>query len=508
MHKQFFRLFISIVLIVLVSITFQLGCITLFSRSLVYVWSSQVFDEFAENVEDSLENADFTGTKSIYDFVFSNVSERISGFILRSSVDGQMLTFGQSGKGKIMPQLSSFVNNTFTYMQHVSSTTALAESNGKVLEINAPKYRIDITIPNPFGLEVTDAVFSRTDYTGKVSVTYPQTITRADVAGTFEIYINGNLSAYLDVLVYSVDYYTPTKFILREVYKVLGYSVPIALVLAFILAYVLSRKTERKVKEVEDALSKLSEGQFDITMPPSKIEEYQKMGDSIEALGRDLRRHSASRKEWIRNISHDLNTPVTSMNMLLEGIQDGMFPLNDETIKLLKKENDTLMSRIASVSYYSYLLSPDAKCEKRKLNLLSEATNTALSAKAEVDIRVEEDASIYADEKLLSRAFLEVLKNAIEYGIGCDKPIWKATATDEYMVVTISNHGHLPDPLPQFFEPWARGDASRTQGGSGLGLSIVYQIMELHGGKVSIREENGEVFVDMSFPFFDYVSVV
>ena len=95
MHKQFYRLFISIVCIVLAAIFFQLVCITLFSRSLVYVWSSQVFDEFAENVESSLETADFEGTKNIYDYVFSNVSERISGFILRSD-SGQMLTFGQS----------------------------------------------------------------------------------------------------------------------------------------------------------------------------------------------------------------------------------------------------------------------------------------------------------------------------------------------------------------------------------------------------------------------------
>ena len=103
---------------------------------------------------------------------------------------------------------------------------------------------------------------------------------------------------------------------------------------------------------------------------------------------------------------------------------------------------------------------------------------------------------------------MEVLKNSIEYRTGNEKPEWRAVVTDDYLVVTISNHGRLPDPLPQFFEPWARGDASRTQGGSGLGLSIVYQIMELHGGKVSIREEDGIVFVDMSFPFFDYVSVV
>ena len=171
MHKQFFRLFISIVCIVFLSILFQLACITFFSRSLVYVWSSQVFDEFAENVDNSLKNADFQRNGNIYDYVFSNVSERISGFILRSSQDGQMLTFGQSGRGKIIPQLSSYVNNTFTYMQHVSSNSSVVESGGKVLEINSPKYRVDITIADPFGMVVSGAELSKTGLNGKVSVT-------------------------------------------------------------------------------------------------------------------------------------------------------------------------------------------------------------------------------------------------------------------------------------------------------------------------------------------------
>lgn len=507
MHKQFFRLFISIMLIVISATLVQLVLITGFSKSLVYVWSNQVFDEFSENVEKSLKDADFKGTQNIYDYVFSNVSERISGFILRSSEDGQMLTFGQSGKGKIMPQLSSFVNNTFTYMQHVSSTDTTTESGGKVVMINAPKYRIDIEIPNPFKMTVTGAEFSRTGYKGRVSVTYPQSISRADVAGTIEIFINGSLSAYLDVLVYTVDYYTPTKFILKEVYRVLLYSLPLTLIITLIFAYFVSRRTERKVKDVEDALSKLSKGQFDVVVPDTKIEEYQKIGDSIEELGRDLQRHSASRKEWIRNISHDLNTPVTSMNIILEGIQDGMFPITEETVAMLKKENDTLQSRIASVSYYSFLLSPDAKCDKKEINLYSQSLDISMMTKAELDIEIGKDTILYADEKLVSRAFLEVVKNALEYRIGDEPPKLKAMEVEDYLSVTVSNRGKLPDPLPQFFEPWARGDESRTQGGSGLGLSIVYQIMELHGGKVSIREEGGEVFVEMLFPLFDYTAI-
>ena len=66
-------------------------------------------------------------------------------------------------------------------------------------------------------------------------------------------------------------------------------------------------------------------------------------------------------------------------------------------------------------------------------------------------------------------------------------------------IITIKNKGKLPDPLPDFFEPWARGDLSRHEGGSGLGLPITGQSMNLHGGKATISQEGEYVVVTLSF---------
>ncbi len=510
MHRQLARLFFAIALILIAITLLQVACITVFSKRLIYTWSSQVFDEFASNVKKSLDNADVTDADNIYDYVFSNVSERISGFVLRSASGAQMLTFGQSGNGSFIPQLASYVDNNFSYIEDAGTSGSGSSSLTRtaLYELPAPEYELDVNMASLLGTEIESVTFSETKDKSKVTVAYPTSIKKGDIAGTIAVYINGNLSAYLDVLVYSVDYYTPTKFILQEVYKVLAYTIPLILLVGFVLAYFVSRSTEKHVKNIEKALNMLSSGHFDVTLPDTKITEYNQIGASIEALGRDLRRHSASRKEWIRNISHDLNTPVTSMNMILEGVTDGLFPLSMELVETLKKENDTLKERIASVSYYSYLLSPDAKCEKRELVLKDEVDTAMCKVSGNIAPVFPEDTIVYADDALLVRALEEVMQNALEYRNTDKPPVVQTREEDNNLVVEISNDGALPQPLPLFFEPWSRGDQSRTSGGSGLGLSIVYQIMELHNGSVEIAENDGKVTVTLSFPCLDYVSVV
>ena len=157
------------------------------------------------------------------------------------------------------------------------------------------------------------------------------------------------------------------------------------------------------------------------------------------------------------------------------------------------------MSRIQSVAQYSYLLSPDAKAEPAEVSLIETADSVLQSEKMNAVVP-SDDTLVYADPKLLEKALHEVFSNARSYGSGENPPRLSCRKENGCTVIEVVNDGHLPSPLPQFFEPWARGDASRTAGGSGLGLPIVYQIMELHGGKVSIGENNGKVCVTLSFP--------
>lgn len=506
MRRQFFRLFFSIILIILVVLGIQICFLLAINFRISKAWADEVLDEFADSISTSIANFKNNSSDSVLNLMVQNSSERISGLIVRDADGTFAISLGLSPRGIPVPQLTASGSSRMsTYYTTYSATRFAAshESNedGVPCIIDAPRYEIALTTTGTGDARIVTAIdFRELTEGGKQSVVYPSSVKRKDIAGTVLITMDGEPGAYIDVIAYNLDYYNPTKFVVYEIVRAFIVSIPVAIIISILLAYLVSKRNEKVVVRIQEALEDLSAGNYSVDLPETKIDEYKDITHSIYKLAKDLKRHGESRKEWIKNISHDLNTPVTSMNLLLSGAEDGMFPVDDKLITAIKNENDTLKSRIASVTYYSYLMSPDVKCQMSEVSLLNAADEVLQSGKHRIKIEFAPELTVYADPVLLSRALSEVIDNADTYKEGDDSPIWRAEKSGNKTVLYIENRGKLPQPLPQFFEPWARGDDSRTEGGSGLGLSIVYQIMELHNGSVSISEKNGIVTTALEFP--------
>ena len=211
-------------------------------------------------------------------------------------------------------------------------------------------------------------------------------------------------------------------------------------------------------------------------------------------LSATLKRNQEARKEWLRSISHDLNTPITSLKMLTDGASDGVFPLDKNLLDSIRKEIDSLSLRIASVTYYSKLISPDVIVNRSEISLI-EILNEVISmfASPQRFIIEGDDMIISSDQSLLKRALYEVLDNALKYS--SDKVVIKIEK-DKIKVISSS---HLPSSHPDFFEPWARGDLSRHEGGSGMGLPITGAIMTLLKGRITLEEVNDSVVATFDF---------
>lgn len=487
-------MFLSITLIILVLVMIQV--LILFVGNYRYMaanWKREVFEEFVSSVRRAIQGIDSADGDSVINIMAANTSERVSGLIIRDGNGDFVISLGMSPEGKEVPsprrpriitpssgRFSAFYQKSIEYTD---------------VKVAPPKYEMAITARNDFpAVQSIDfrPIFSQRKQWDTVEL--PSVLTDQDIAGSVMISVNDEPRAYIDVLVYKIDFYAPTAFALRELLLVFFVSLPLSLLVTILLAAIYAKKVEKGTRGIQKALSSLSKGDFNVKLPKQNTIETDEIATSIESLAGDLKRHQKSRKEWIRNISHDLNTPLASIQLLVDGALDGVFPVDEDFLSKLKAETATLASRISSVRYYSYLLSPDVKISKRKLEIPADLA--VLTEKCTVN----GSAFIYADPDLMSRAMEEVIGNAEQYGDPSSRPLVNISRTENSCVITVSNRGSLPKPLPQFFEPWARGDEARSEGGSGLGLPIVYQIMDLHGGTVSIDEKNGYVTVTLIFP--------
>ena len=243
-----------------------------------------------------------------------------------------------------------------------------------------------------------------------------------------------------------------------------------------------------------DALEEISHGGENVTIARQRTYELDEIARSIRELDINLQKNKFARKEWIRSIAHDLNTPLTSINLLVEGLADGIWQADDNFIATLRREVGSMTSRISAVRYFATLMDPDFTVQRQELDLgqLVSATVGQI-ASARISLTVLSSSEVSVDQALTARALSEVLKNALEADDG------QVSVVVDGTVVRVRNRGRLPEDHPDLFEPWARGDRSRHEGGNGLGLPIVGQICYLLGAGVDIRQDRDDVVVTLDF---------
>ena len=496
MHKghfrhHFLRLFISIFSLSICIILLQLLIFYASNRHAMNTWPKYAAGEYINSVEEKINTYTNPTPDKMINAILDCSNDRISGLIFRDAKGLFQIIYGSLPNGdKVKESIDdkSMINSEVK----IRSLSSVEVNSSKEITTDADVYVFNLDVDNNgvFHFYLDEEV-ERVTQTFSV----PQEVQARDIAASVIVKSNGVVKGYYDILVMTARKYGPTRYILDTSALVILIFIPIALIISLVASYVISKRNNRSIKDIQNALKDLSENKFDVNIGEQKSMELKDIATSIVDLGDNLRRHQDSRKEWIRSISHDLNTPLASINMLLDASIDGIFPLNQDLLKRMKKECDVLTPRISSIKYYAYLLSPDCMLNKQKISAfdLIDGVISNFKVSKKIDLHINENDEIDVDYTLGSRALSEVINNALQSG---------SEIVDVYVdrnVIKVVNKGSLPSPLPDFFEPWARGDLSRHEGGSGLGLPITGQIMNLHGGKAEIAQENDKVVVTLTF---------
>lgn len=249
----------------------------------------------------------------------------------------------------------------------------------------------------------------------------------------------------------------------------------------------------------------LADGKLSARYPfKSKIKEIETLRHSMNYLGEKLERQDTIRKKLISDVSHEIRTPLQILQSNLEAMIDGIYPIDEEQMNLLYKEVVRFGKLLNNLDLLKNVEDNESRMEFRMISL-NESLHEVFDAfkimakEKKINYHIKsaetERVMVSADKDALKQLWMNVLSNAFKFTEG--KGEIKVFTTLQHKTCTIivqdSGIGIAEEDLPFVFERMYRGDKSREQyQGSGIGLTMVKNIVERHKGKVEIESVEGE----------------
>ncbi len=290
----------------------------------------------------------------------------------------------------------------------------------------------------------------------------------------------------------------------------------IILVFAALLGYIMSTRILVPVKDLMRVTREITAGNLDAVATKYYNDEIGQLAVAVNTMTDEIRRSDKAKSDFISSISHELRTPLTSIKGWAETLDDNV--TDAETAKMglsiIERETNRLIHLVNDLLDFSQIQSGRITLQREPMwidGFLEEIYNQFLArAKQEqVNLRLRldsQDAMIYGDENRLRQVVINIIDNGFKFVRGRARAelIIQSHMLDDHVVISIEDNGPgmSPDDLARVKEKFYKG--ASKQSGSGIGLSVANEIVELHNGTLYIDSIRGVgTKVSIVLPFSD-----
>jgi two-component system, OmpR family, sensor histidine kinase BaeS len=237
-------------------------------------------------------------------------------------------------------------------------------------------------------------------------------------------------------------------------------------------------------------------------VPVTTHDEVGQLTRAFNELSARRRQLESQRKEMVRDIAHELRGPLSNIRSWLEASEDGLVESDDALRSFLLEETLQLQHIVADLAD---LAAVDAGTLELRIEpipvpdlLMQTASSHRAAAEAAgltIGVKVVEEPTVWADRFRLRQALDNVISNAIRHTEPGGEILLAAEARNGQVELRVTDTGSGIDveDLPRVFDRFWRADPSRQRatGGSGLGLAIARQLVQAHGGHITVESELG-----------------
>ena len=278
------------------------------------------------------------------------------------------------------------------------------------------------------------------------------------------------------------------------------YITAVVTVLSGILAYFVSGRALKPLRSFASQVEKVQLNNLaDMRINEDVLPEFRQLSHSFNQMLERLNNAFAAQRQFTGNAAHELRTPLALMQAQLElfsAEHPDVLPETAEFLTLLREQTERLTQMTKTLLEMSNLQQV-ARNEHIQLAPMIEEIFTDLAPLAEkndIALEVEGDGAMIGSDALIYRLLFNLTENAVKYNRHGGSVRVTVSQESEKLLIRVSDTGRgIPKEFQRsIFQPFFRVDKSRSReyGGAGLGLSLVWEIAELHGGSVRVTKSS------------------
>lgn len=296
---------------------------------------------------------------------------------------------------------------------------------------------------------------------------------------------------------------------LNQIKKNLLVAVLISAFAALLLSYFLARSYVSRINRLRTAAHEVTQGNYNVQIQSKDRDEidelavdFNRMIDSIKASNAEVQRQEERRRHFMADAAHEMRTPLTTINGLLEGLAYDAIPEESkgQSIELMRNETKRLIRLVNENLDYEKIRTGQIPLHQKEFdavqalnNIVEQLTKKAADAGDKLRLHTPDTLITYADYDRFIQIIFNIMQNAIQF---TQDGVIDVTAKKDFQstlfIVKDTGIGMNDKQVRNIWERYYKADPSRKNtkyGESGLGLAIVHSLVEQHKGTIQVQSK-------------------